>query len=163
MKLSVKVRDHLHDVIVERLNGHYIVEVDGKRHEVDSHKLEGNFYSFVTENRSYEVSVERDADTYIVRRGAAQLDVLVSDPSRQARDARPAGAGPQKIVSQMPGKVVRVLVAPGDVVGPGDGLVVVEAMKMENEIASEKGGTVTQVAVSPGDAVEGGALLLIVE
>jgi len=163
MKLSVKVRDHLHDVTVERQNGHYIVEIDGKRHEVDSQKLEGNFYSFVTENRSYEVSVERNADTYIVRRGAAQLDVQVSDPSRQARDARATSAGPEKIVSQMPGKVVRVLVAKGDVVSPGDGLVVIEAMKMENEIASEKGGTVKDVVVSPGDAVEGGALLVVVE
>jgi biotin carboxyl carrier protein len=163
MKLSVKVREHIHDVTVVRLDGHYVIEIDGHRHEVDSHKLEGNFYSFVTENRSYEVSVERDGDNYIVRRGAAQLDVLVSDPSRQARDALAAAGGPEKVVSQMPGKVVRVMVAEGDEVEAGAGLVVIEAMKMENEISTEKGGTVTSVAATPGQTVEGGTLLVVVE
>ena len=163
MKLSVKVRDHIHDVTVVRQDGHYLIEIDGQRHEVDSHKLEGNFYSFVTRNRSYEVSVERDGDTYIVRRGAAQLDVLVSDPSRQGRDALAAAGGPEKILSQMPGKVVRVTVAEGDEVEAGAGLLVIEAMKMENEISSEKGGKVTKLAVSPGDTVEAGTLLAIVE
>ncbi len=163
MKLSVKVRDHMHDVVVTRQNGHYVVEIDGHRHEVDSRKLENNFYSFIMAERSYEVSVERDGDTYKVRRGAAQLDVTISDPSRQAREALATAAGPEKVVSQMPGKVVRVLVAEGDEVEVGAGLVVVEAMKMENEIATMKGGKVTKIVVAPGDAVEGGALLLVIE
>jgi len=163
MKLAVKVRDHVHDVVVTRQNGHYVVEIDGRRHEVDSHKLENNFYSFVTDGRSYEVSVERDGDTYKVRRGAAQLDVTMSDPGRQARESLASSSGPEKVVSQMPGKVVRVLVAVGDEVAAGAGLVVVEAMKMENEIATVKGGKVTKIAVAPGEAVEGGALLLVVE
>ena len=88
---------------------------------------------------------------------------MVSDPSRQARDALAAASGPEKIISQMPGKVVRILVAEGDEVDPGAGLVVLEAMKMENEISTEKGGTVKTVAVTEGEAVEGGALLLVVE
>jgi len=163
MKLSVKVRDHVHVVVVTRQDSHYVVEIDGHRRVVDSHRLENNFYSLVTDNRSYEVSVERDGDTYKVRRGAAQLDVTISDPSRQAREAVAASAGPEKIVSQMPGKVVRVLVAEGEAVEAGAGLVVVEAMKMENEVATQKGGKVTKVAVAPGDAVEVGALLLIIE
>ena len=163
MKLSVRVRDHVHDVVVTRQNGHYVVEIDGHRHEVDSRKLENNFYSFVMAERSYEVSVERDGDTYKVRRGAAQLDVAISDPSRQAREALTTAAGPERVVSQMPGRIVRVLVAEGDEVDAGAGLVVVEAMKMENEITTAKGGKVTKIAVAPGDAVEGGALLLVIE
>ena len=163
MKLSVRVRDHVHDVVVTRQNGHYIVEIDGQRHEVDSHKLENNFFSFITDERSYEVSVERDGDTYKVRRGAAQLDVTISDPSRQAREELATSAGPEKVVSQMPGKVVRVLVAEGDEVEAGAGLIVIEAMKMENEIAAVKGGKVTKIAVAPGEAVESGALLLVIE
>jgi len=163
MKLSVRVRDHVQDVVVTRQDGHYVVEIDGRRHEVDSHKLENNFYSFVTQERSYEVSVERDGDTYKVRRGAAQLDVTISDPSRQARETLAIRVGPEKVLSQMPGKVVRVLVAEGDEVEAGAGLIVVEAMKMENEIATVKGGKVTKIAVAPGEAVEAGALLLVVE
>ena len=162
MKLSVRVRDHVHDVVVTRQNGHYIVEIDGRPHVVDSHKLENNFYTLVTDERSYEVSVERDGEAYKVRRGAAQLDVTISDPSRQARATLATDGGPEKVVSQMPGKVVRVLVAEGDEVEAGAGLVVVEAMKMENEIATVKGGKVTKIAVAQGEAVEGGALLLIV-
>jgi biotin carboxyl carrier protein len=163
MKLAVKVRDHVHDVVVTRQNGHYIVEIDGQRHVVDSHKLENNFFSFVTDERSYEVSVERDGDTYKVRRGAAQLDVAISDPSRQAREELATAVGPEKVLSQMPGKVVRVLVAEGDEVEAGAGLIVIEAMKMENEIATIKGGKVMKIAVAPGEAVEGGALLLVIE
>lgn len=163
MKLSVKVREHVHDVLVTRQNGHYIVEVDGHRREIDLHRLENNFYSFIVEHRSYEVSIERDGDRYKVRRGAAQLDVEISDPSRQARDTRAVAAGPERVASQMPGKVVRVLVVEGDRIDPGAGLVVVEAMKMENEITTEKGGRVTRIAVSPGETVERGTLLVIVE
>ena len=131
--------------------------------KIDSHKLENNFFSFITDERSYEVSVERDGDTYKVRRGAAQLDVTISDPSRQAREELETAAGPEKVLSQMPGKVVRALVAEGDEVEAGAGLIVIEAMKMENEIATVKGGKVMKIAVAPGEAVEGGALLLVVE
>jgi len=162
MKLSVRVREHVHDVVVTRQNGHYIVEIDGRPHVVDSHKLENNFYTLVTDERSYEVSVERDGEAYKVRRGAAQLDVTISDPSRQARQ-KLAISGPEKIVSQMPGKVVRVLVTEGDEVEAGAGLLVIEAMKMENEITTQRGGKVTKIAVTPGQTVEGGALLLVVE
>ena len=74
-----------------------------------------------------------------------------------------AQEGPQTVESIMPGKVVRVLVKPGDTVTEGQGLVVVEAMKMENEIESPKDGKVTEVKVEPGQAVESGGALVIVE
>ncbi len=163
MKLSVKAGQQLLDVLVLRQDGNYVVEVDGRRFVVDARKLEGDFFSILTEGRSYEVSVEHDGDGYRVRHGAAELEVAVSDPSRQAREAKTGPAGPEKIVSVMPGKVVRLLVREGDEVEPGQGVVVVEAMKMENEIASERGGKVTRVATSAGDAVETGALLMVIE
>ena len=163
MKLSVKAGQQLCDVLVARQDGNYVVEVDGRSFLVDARKLEGDFFSILTEGRSYEVSVEADGDGYRVRHGAAEMEVAVSDPSRQAREAQAGPTGPEKIVSVMPGKVVRVLAGEGDEVEPGQGVVVVEAMKMENEIATERGGKVTRVAASAGDAVETGALLMIVE
>jgi biotin carboxyl carrier protein len=63
----------------------------------------------------------------------------------------------------MPGKVIAVLVAEGDTVEKGQGLVIVEAMKMENEVRSPVGGEIKEVKVKPGDAVEGGAVLVVVE
>ena len=66
-------------------------------------------------------------------------------------------------MSQMPGKVVRVLVAAGDEIAAGQGIVVVEAMKMENEIAASKAGTVASIDVEEGQAVESGAVLAVIE
>ena len=80
------------------------------------------------------------------------------------RTAGPArGAGPQRVTAPMPGKVVRVLVKPGDAVEPRQGLVVVEAMKMENELRAARDGRVRDGARREGQSVEAGAVLLVVE
>lgn len=164
MKIQAAIGDREFEVIVERENGFFEITIDGgEPQRVDAHKLEGDFYSILTGGRSYEVSVEPDGDGYHVRHGAATQWVSFSDPSRRAREKGGVAAGPVQIVSQMPGRVVRVLVAEGDTVEENQGVVVVEAMKMENEIASPKAGTVKSVAVSPGDSIDGGGLLLIVE
>jgi len=152
-----------HEVSVDRHDGLYVVEVDGTRYEIDAHKLEGDFYSILSDGRSFEVSVERRRDGYYVRHGAGERMVTFSDRSRRAREQLQAGGGPERVVSVMPGKVVRVLVAVGDAVESGQGLLVVEAMKMENEIAASRPGTVTRIAVEAGQAVENGALLAVVE
>ena len=164
MKISARAGSSVHEVSIERRNGIYIVEIDGVRHEVDSRKLEGDFYTFLVGSRSYEVSVEADGDRYFVRHGAAESVVTLTDPGRAAREARGgAGAGSADVVSVMPGKVVRVLVHDGEAVEEGQGLVVVEAMKMENEIASPKAGKIGAVKVEPGQTVEAGAALIVVE
>jgi biotin carboxyl carrier protein len=152
-----------HEVSVERDDGRYVVELDGRRIEVDAHKLEGDFFSILIGDRSYEVSVERRREGYHVRHGASERLVAFSDRSRRAREALGGADGPARVVSVMPGKVVRVLAAAGDAVTQGQGLVVVEAMKMENEIAAPKDGTLKSVDVQPGQAVEAGALLAVVE
>ncbi|MCL4813293.1 MAG: hypothetical protein KJ061_12435 [Vicinamibacteraceae bacterium] len=90
------------------------------------------------------------------------LDVSVN--GRRARRAGvAAAAGEQRIVAPMPGKVLRVLVAPGDEVAVRQPLVVVEAMKMENELASPKAGRVKDVPAVAGESVEAGRLLVVVE
>jgi len=163
MKISAKAGQQVLEVTIERSNGHYIVDVDGVQHTVDAHKLEADFYSILTEGRSYEVSVESRGDAYHVRHGAAEQLVRMTDPSRRAREDGPDADGPEKIVTQMPGKVVRVLVSEGDEVEAGQGIIVVEAMKMENEIAASKEGKVTALHVQPGQSVEGGAVLAVIE
>ncbi len=162
MKISAKVGDRVFEVVVGRTDGAYEVEVDGKRHVLDAHKLEGDFYSIVTDGRSYEVSVEPDGDGYHVRHGASKQWVSLSDPSRQAREAV-AAKGPLSVITQMPGRVVRLLVAEGDEVEEGQGVVVVEAMKMENELKSPRDGVVKNLSVEEGAAVEGGIALCLIE
>lgn len=162
MRISARSGDHVYRVDVVRQNGLYVVEVDGVRYEVDARKLEGDFYSILMEDRSYEVSVDLDGDRYHVRHGATEQVVELTDPGRAARE-RARKAGPEEITSVMPGRVVRVLVEAGQAVQEGQGLVVVEAMKMENEIVSPKAGTVRAVEVSAGQAVEAGGTLIVVE
>jgi biotin carboxyl carrier protein len=163
VKFSAKVGQAILEVSVERHDGNYVVEVDGVRHEVDCHKLEGDFYSILADGRSYEVSIEATEDGYRVRHGATEQLVTLSDASRRAREAVGGGTGPIRLVSLMPGKVVRIAVAEGDSVNAGQGVVVVEAMKMENEIAAPRPGRVKSIAVKPGQVVEGGAELLVIE
>ncbi len=164
MKISARIGTRVHEIAVERLDGIYVVEIDGVRHEVDSRKLEGEFYTFLVEGRSYEVSVEQAGDCYHIRHGAAEQVVMLTDPGRAAREAGSAAHdGAVDITTVMPGKVVRILVEQGDEIQEGQGLVVVEAMKMENEITAPKSGTVATVKVQPGLIVEAGTTLLVIE
>ncbi len=163
MKINAQAGSQQLDVSIERENGHYVVEVDGTRYLVDAIPLDGNFFSILNGERSYEVSVEAKRDSYVVRHGASEQIVTLTDAGRRARAAMGSASGVQEVTAAMPGKVVRLLVAVGDEVTSGQGLCVLEAMKMENEIASPKDGTVKSIAVSDGETVEGGATLLTVE
>ena len=163
LKISARAGSHVYEIVINRENGHYIVDVGGERNIIDAQKLEGDFYTILNDGRSYEVSVEASGDGYTVRHGAAVQRVEMSDPSRRARETRHETDGPSDVVAAMPGRVVRVLVAEGDVVEAGQGVVVVEAMKMENELTAPKDGTVRSVAVRPGQGVDGGATLLTIE
>jgi len=163
MKFQATVGETVHEIVIARLDGSYVVTLDGTEHIVDARKLEADFYSILYEGKSYEVSVESAGPRYIVRHGAAEQVVELADASRGGRDDLRKRGGPETIDSVMPGKVVRVLVAPGDEVRAGQGVVVVEAMKMENEISAPRAGRVKSVEVSPGQNVETGARLVVLD
>ena len=163
MKFTARTGEAFHEVVVTRRDGSYVVSLDGVPHVVDARKLEADFYSILFEGRSYEVSVEAAGGRYLVRHGAHEQVVELADASRAGRDELHRKGGPEEVVSVMPGKVVRLLVAKGDAVSAGQGLVVVEAMKMENEIAAPRAGRVAELAVSPGQTVESGARLVVLE
>jgi biotin carboxyl carrier protein len=93
----------------------------------------------------------------------AVVAVNASRTGRGAGDTDSGAHGEQKIVAPMPGRVVRVLVAPGDAVEPRQPVVVVEAMKMENELRSPKAGRVKDVAVAAGTSVEAGRVLVVID
>jgi glutaconyl-CoA/methylmalonyl-CoA decarboxylase subunit gamma len=82
---------------------------------------------------------------------------------RRTDEAADAGSGPQQLTAPMPGKVLRVLVKPGDVVDARQPLVVIEAMKMENELRAGRGGTISEVHAREGRSVDAGALLLTIQ
>jgi biotin carboxyl carrier protein len=130
--------------------------------EVDAALSAGDVLSLLVGGRSYEV--RRDALTSEIILQGQHFPVEVRD-LRSLRARRRAGqdaAGPKKVVAPMPGKIVRVLVAERSEVEAGQGIMVVEAMKMQNELKAPKKGVVTKLLVSEGAAVNAGDALAVI-
>ena len=125
---------------------------------------EPGVYSVLLDGRSYDAFVEDTPTGLVVTIEGHRFELEVRDPRRWSRKSAGAGAGTvQSIVSPMPGKVVRVLAAPGDEVVAGQGIVVVEAMKMQNELKANRTGRVLSVAAKEGATVNAGELLATIE
>ncbi len=144
----------------------YELTLDGKTYQLDAAKSGRTIYSVIENGHQWEAMVDE--------RGTTGFDVLIAgrlfhleamDERRKllSQTSKVLAEGKQVITAQMPGKIVKVAAAVGDTVAEGQGLVVIEAMKMENEIPSPIDGRVTEVAVREGETVETGATLLVVE
>ena len=121
-------------------------------------------YSILLDGRSYDACVEETSAGLVVTIEGYRFEIEVRDPRRWSRKSAAAGAGAvQSILSPMPGKVIRVLAAPDDKVVPGQGIVVVEAMKMQNELKSNRTGRVLSVPAKEGATVTAGELLATIE
>jgi biotin carboxyl carrier protein len=149
---------------LNQADGRWSCRLDGRDLEVDPVLARPDVLSLRIGNIAYEIKSERVANDLHLWVGSKRFAVEVRDP-RSLRSRVHAGDddGPRKIVSPMPGKVVRLLVHEGDAVEPGAGVAVVEAMKMQNEIKSPKKGTIHRILVSEGAAVNAGDVLAIVE
>jgi biotin carboxyl carrier protein len=168
MKLTAELEDEKHALEVKRDGGRVFAEVDGRRYELILRTPEAGTYLLIADGRVYECLVERDA----VERALAHVhvaqdsyDITLIDPKR-LRAGQSAGAesdGTAHIVAPMAGKVVRVLVEQGASVEAGEGLVIVEAMKMQNEMKSPRAGRVSQLHATEGATVNAGDVLVIIE
>ncbi len=126
----------------------------------DIQEVEPGVYSVILNGASYEVRLDGGEISIDGHRYPFELD----DPRQWKRGGSGAGVqGRAAIVAPMPGKIVRVLVAEGDPVEAGQGILVVEAMKMQNELKAPRAGRVTSIAVKAGDGVNAGAVLATVE
>ena len=118
-------------------------------------------YSVLLGTRSFQVTAGEAGEIWV---DGQRFDVQAFDPRDRRQGAGPSSVrGAQRVTSPMPGKVVRVLVSVGDEVAEGQGLVVVEAMKMQNEIKSAKSGRVAEVRASDNITVAAGEVLVVVE
>ncbi len=164
---TVKGRKEPAEVDLQPLGeGRYALTLNGTRHEIDALALEHGAVSMILDGQSTGVEFEEQGDEVAVLVKGQVVRVDVADERRRRLRAAAAGfsvEGKQTIVAPMPGKVVKVLVKAGDEVAEGQGLVVVEAMKMENELKSPKAGKVTEVMAKEGQAVEMNAKLCVVE
>ncbi|MFL5355850.1 biotin/lipoyl-containing protein [Archangium sp.] len=140
--------------------------LNGKTHLVDALTLDHGAVSMLVDGTSYGVEFDEQGDDVLVMVRGQVNRIDVADERRLRLRAAGAGftvEGKQVIVAPMPGKVVKVLVKVGDEVKEGQGLVVVEAMKMENELKSPKAGKVVELLAREGTAVEINAKLVVVE
>jgi biotin carboxyl carrier protein len=171
MQLHVEVNGRLKTVEIERKDGLYRLVIDGVERMVDAAAVDGSTFSLIclADGRSSqevglspaglpgEIAVHMSS-------GVASVRLLTGAPARFGRGASAAQtAGAKQVLAPMPGKVVKILVKAGDEVKARQGLVVVEAMKMENELRSPKDGRVSDVLVAEGASVESGRLLVVVE
>jgi biotin carboxyl carrier protein len=144
----------------------YRVSVDGSEFLLDGKKTGRTNYSLIVDNRSFEVDIDVSEDDYRVLVDGRNYHIHLLDERRMRLGGVQAGIelqGRQRVSVPMPGKVIAVLVSEGDQVERGQGLVIVEAMKMENEVRSPINGEVKEVKVKAGDSLEAGATLLVVE
>jgi biotin carboxyl carrier protein len=141
-----------------------VAAIDGRRVEADAVKISPGVYSILLCGRSLEVRAETLADSLLLHTAGREYRVEIVEP-RSWRRSHSGGidlAGRQQISAPMTGKVVRVLVATGQQVETGQGLLVVEAMKMQNEIRSPKTGTVEQLLAKEGQPVNAGEILAVI-
>ena len=148
--------------VVSLGDGRYQVSIDGTVRTVDSRRTGAAGFSLLIDHAATEVSVVARGDTYLVDVGGRAHRVRLLD-ARRARAEGTRGIGEREVRAAMPGKVVAVLVATGAAVTRGQGILVIEAMKMENEVVAPRDGTVQELRVKSGQTVEAGELLAIVE
>jgi biotin carboxyl carrier protein len=140
------------------------VLIDGRSVEADAAKISPDGYSIILGGRSLEVAVDETSEGLLVHTAGREFQVEIADP-RSWRRKHGGGIeleGRQQVAAPMPGKIVSVLVAQGQKVESGQGLLVIEAMKMQNEIRSPKSGTVEKLLAMEGQAVSAGEIVAIV-
>ena len=144
-------------------DGRFQISIDGVEQQVDATALRPGSWSLIIAGRSYQVDLDRRRGGIAASVGAAEVMLQVEDALHRrlasAAGARAPARG-ESIRAPIAGKVVKVLVAVGDQVAPGSAVIVLEAMKMENELASERGGTVSAIHKAAGQAVDTGDLLV---
>jgi acetyl/propionyl-CoA carboxylase alpha subunit len=150
-------------VEVRGKDGRHTVVLDGQPLAVDARETGRHFLSLLIDGRSHEAGIEKRPGGYTVVLDDDVVVVDLAEATRGAASPAKKAGGRVRIVAPMPGKIVHVLVTPGQAVEAGQGLVVIEAMKMENELKAPRAGRVTDVPARDGQPVDAGALLVVLE
>jgi len=164
MTYDIAIDDKTYRLDLQQAEGRWSCRVDGRDVEIDAVLARPNVLSLRIGNKAYEVKCERVGPDVHIWVGSRRFSAEVRDPrSLRGRVRAADDHGPRKLSAPMPGKVVRILLHQGDEVEAGTGVLVVEAMKMQNEVKSPKKGTIQKILVSEGAAVNAGDVLAIVE
>ncbi len=168
MKLQATIADATVDVELRREGERVVAFVDGRKHELIAHRSPAGSYLLISDSAVFDCRIEgppapgEPVDVFV---GANHHSLTLIDPKRLRGTASVGAHGDEaaRIVAPMPGKVVRVLAAVGQQVEAGAGIVVVEAMKMQNEMKSPKAGVVVALDFQIGSTVNGGDVLAVIE
>lgn len=169
MKLIAELKQEEHQIDLKREGERVTALIDGRRYEIAVREVGRDAYLLISEGRVYECRVERNraqADSLQAHVGNQSYSLRLFDPKR-LRGGQAAGAhgheGSAQILAPMPGKIVRVLVERGAEVKAGDSIIVVEAMKMQNEMKAPRDGIVTEIHAASGETVNAGDVLAVIE
>jgi biotin carboxyl carrier protein len=164
MTYEVTIDGNRYRLELTRAAGGWTCRLDGREIAVDAVLARPDVLSLRIGNQAFEIKCERVAGDLHLWVGSQRFATEVRDPrSLRGRVRTVDDHGPKQLAAPMPGKVVRILVSPGSEVEAGAGVMVVEAMKMQNEIKSPKKGTIRKILVREGSAVNAGDVLAIVE
>jgi len=168
VKLLAEIGSEKFQLDIKNEGGEVFADIDGRKYKLEATEPEANIFLIKNEGKIFEVFVSPSTDARNathVRIGGTVLEIKLIDPKR----LRGAGGndehadGLAEIRTAMPGKIVRILVEKGNEIEKGDGVLVVEAMKMQNELKSPKSGVVKEIRVEEGSTVSAGDVLATVE
>jgi biotin carboxyl carrier protein len=164
MKLEIELAGASHIIETPRVERNFACTIDGYSVEADAIEIAPGIYSILISGLSFEARVERFGEDLRISIGGKQYAMRVSDPRKWRRNQNAASASDHKqnVVAPMPGRVVRVLVSAGGTVNVGQGIVVVEAMKMQNEVRSPKTGTIERLLVKEGQPINAGETIAVI-
>jgi biotin carboxyl carrier protein len=165
MHYEIETNGRTRHVRVTRTGATFAVTLDGHTRQVDAARIDAHTLSLVVDNVwSRDITIVPDSEGRLtVGVAGVPVSVTLNGRRRRRKEAGPGGSGPQRVASPMPGKIVRVLVGAGDAVKARQPLLVVEAMKMENEVRAGRDGIVAEVPVRQGQSVDAGALLVVIQ
>jgi biotin carboxyl carrier protein len=167
VRFEIDVAGRTRTVTVVRTGATFAVTVDGHSRQVDAARVSAHEMSLLVDTvlpHDTVIVPGRTAGEMTVTVDGTAVPVVVNGRrSRRRADLADGGSGPQQLLAPMPGKIVRVMVKAGDLVDARQPLVVVEAMKMENELRAARGGTVSEVHAHEGRSVDAGALLVTIQ
>jgi biotin carboxyl carrier protein len=164
MKLEITLQGHQHTVELTHPGERPRWKIDGRELEADALEISPGVYSVIVDGKSFEVQVEGGGTGLCVVANGYEYSAVIQNPRERKRNRAGAGEaqGRQNIVAPMAGKIVRTLVQVGDQVQSGQGLAIIEAMKMQNEVRSPKSGTVERLGVVEGQTVNPGDVVAVV-
>ena len=168
IKLKAEVAGEDHQISIQRTESVLLAEVDGRRYQLELRDLGDGEYLLIDGTSVYDCRAEdshNHSGVVEVNLRGVNYTIKLTDPKRlrSAQSGAEHDKGTARIVAPMPGKVVRILVAAGSEVAAGAGILVVEAMKMQNEMKAPKAGHVVSIDAQVGSTVNAGDVLAIIE